>query len=163
MIKANDLVNENVKTINNKDVLDKLSKSFMIACQNEDFSKLCNTLKLDKDVLKKYTSKLEMSVNEINNCKNCPGLNMCKNEVKGYVYFPKKEKDYLVFSYQACKYKKDYDKNKGDVTYYETSKLLREARMKNIYLDDKARVEVIILIKKEFTCMVVLEVGKVIF
>ena len=73
------------------------------------FRKLANSTKLPTDTLKKYTTKLEISVNEINNCKNCPNILECKNEVSGYVYYPEAHDDILEFSYVPCKYKKELD------------------------------------------------------
>ena len=37
----------------------------------------------------KYTSKLESTVCDLNNCSKCKNLEMCKNDVYGHVYYPK--------------------------------------------------------------------------
>ena len=132
----------------NKDVKDILIKNFMLEKQNKEFASLCNRLELDDEILANYTSKLCSSVCELNNCKNCKGLDFCKNEVKGYVDFPEVDNEQLIFSYIPCKYKKENDKNKSKVVFYETSKLLREAKISNIYTDDISRKDLLKYINK---------------
>ena len=130
-----------------KDINLELSKNFDLACNNADFIKLCNNLKLDKKVLMKYTSKLENTVKELEKCKNCSGLGNCCNKIMGYVSYPKIEKDNLIFSYKACKYKKE-EKIINNNKYFETPLNLRNACMKDIDLTDKNRIEVIKYLKK---------------
>lgn len=120
-----------------------LRKSYMIALQDKDFVKLVNRLDVNEDTLIKYTSKLENTVNELNNCKCCKGISHCKNRVIGYVSYPEKQESGLVFSYIPCKYQKELSKFKNTVTFFETPKFLREAKMKDIYLNDKRRIDVI--------------------
>ena len=120
-----------------------LRKSYMIALQDKDFVKLVNRLDVNEDTLIKYTSKLENTVNELNNCKGCKGISHCKNRVIGYVSYPEKQESGLVFSYIPCKYQKELSKVKNTVTFFETPKFLREAKMKDIYLNDKRRIDVI--------------------
>ena len=120
-----------------------LRKSYMIALQDKDFVKLVNRLDVNEDTLIKYTSKLENTVNELNNCKGCKGISHCKNRVIGYVSYPEKQERGLVFSYIPCKYQKELSKVKNTVTFFETPKFLREAKMKDIYLNDKRRIDVI--------------------
>lgn len=120
-----------------------LRKSYMIALQDKDFVKLVNRLDVNEDTLIKYTSKLENTVNELNNCKGCKGISHCKNRVIGYVSYPEKQERGLVFSYIPCKYQKELSKVKNAVTFFETPKFLREAKMKDIYLNDKRRIDVI--------------------
>lgn len=142
------MMNVNNLIENKKDIKRLNEKNFMIAMEDTDFANLSYRLDLPKEELSKYTTKLENTVCELKNCKNCKGLSMCKNNVKGYVNFPSKEENSLVFSYTPCKYKKESDKYKSDVTFYETSSLLREAKMKDIDVNDKARVELLTYIKE---------------
>lgn len=65
-------------------------KNFKLSMIDNDFANLAYKLDLSEDTLMKYTSKLEHTVCELKNCKNCKGLKFCKNEVKGYVNFPSK-------------------------------------------------------------------------
>lgn len=133
--------------INKKDNKSILEKNFMIASNNIDFTNLCNRLNISKEELIKYTTKLENTVNELNNCKNCKGLACCKNIVKGYIDYPIVENNTLSFNYTPCKYKKEKDKYKSNVTYYETNSLLMNARMKDIDINDTSRVELLSYIK----------------
>ena len=130
-----------------KDIQDVNRKSFKLAMESSDFANLCYRLNLKEDILMNYTSKLEETVIELNNCKNCPSLNECKNKVCGFVNFPSVQDEMLIFSYMPCKYKKESFKYESNVSFYETPKVLREARMSNIYLDDKSREEVLKYLK----------------
>ena len=128
-------------------------KNFKLSMIDNDFANLAYKLDLSEDTLMKYTSKLEHTVCELKNCKNCKGLKFCKNEVKGYVNFPSKKDEVLIFSYTPCRFKKEYDKYKSNTVFYEMPTSLMNARMKDIYVDDNARVELLKYIKsfmKEF-------------
>lgn len=141
-------VKEYMSNGKNKDLDSKLEKSFKIAMENKEFANLCYRLEISESVLMKHTSRLENTVCELNNCKECLGLEYCKNEFKGCVNFPDVDNNSLVFSFVPCKFKKEKDKYQSKVTFYETPKVLREARMKDIYLDDKARSDVLKYIKE---------------
>ena len=70
----------------------------------------------------------------------------CKNTVTGYVYYPSLEQNNLVFSYIACKYKKKLEKERAyqnNVMIVDMPKEILDASMKNIYTDDKNRLETI--------------------
>lgn len=123
-----------------------LRKNYVIATKDEEFNKLVKSLNTDEDIIIKYTSLLQESVKELQNCKNCRGIDYCKNKIIGYVYYPIKEGNGLIFSYRECK--KNIKSNKNNVTYFETPKLLREAKMKDIFLDDKNRIKLIKYVKK---------------
>lgn len=131
-----------------KDLTLTLRKSFMLALKDEKFVKLVNRLDVDEETLIKYTTKLENTVSELNNCSGCKGISHCKNRVTGYVSYPEKQNNGLVFSYIPCKYQKELSKIKNTVTFFETPKFLREAKMKDLYLNDKRRIEVIKYAKK---------------
>lgn len=134
--------------IDNKDIKAVNKKNFGLAMKDTDFANLCYKLDLDEDILCNYTSKLEDTVRDLNNCKGCKGLSFCKNEVTGFVNFPSVANQSLTFSYVACKYKKEADKYKSNVTFYETPKVLREARLSEVFLDDKAREEILKYLKE---------------
>ncbi len=122
-------------------------KSFKLAMEDVNFANLCYRLDVSEDILMKYTSKLEKTVSDLSNCKNCKGLDCCKNEVKGCVNFPNVQDDSLIFSYIFCKYKKESDKFSSKVSFYETPKALREAKVTDIYLDDKSRTDILKYLK----------------
>ncbi len=134
--------------IDKKDLKSVNKKNLKLAMEDVNFANLCYKLDVSEDVLCKYTSKLESTVNDLNNCKGCKGLDYCKNEVTGFVNFPSVNEDSLVFSYVQCKYKKEAEKYKSNVIFYETPKNLRNARFSEIFLDDKAREEVLKYLKE---------------
>jgi len=119
--------------------------------ENTTFKKIASSLDLPKKTLMKYTSKIESSCNELNNCKKCKHLFECKNSVEGYVFYPIKNDEDIEFCYIPCKYKKEMDEKmsyiKNIYSYSIPSELL-QASMKDIHIDDKNRFEVITWIKK---------------
>lgn len=141
MIKANDKLNENIKS-NIKDI----KIEYFNAKKDEDFKSFVDNIDLNDDYLMKYTFELMQACSECKNCKKCKGLNACPNEVKGCVYTPKIVDKELIFNYKTCKYKNEllssieYIK---DSYVFSVSKDIINAKMKDIYTDDKNRVEVI--------------------
>lgn len=113
---------------------------------NNTFKKLVTKLKLPNTYLMKYTTKLEETSKELNNCKKCKCLIECKNSYQGHVYYPELLNDNLVFDYIPCKYKKESDeknKYKKNIYLFEVPKEIKEASMKNIDLDDPDRFTII--------------------
>ncbi len=138
-----------IGTISNSKKREKsLKKNYMMALDDNNFVKLVNSLKAPEEVLEKYTSKLEKTVEELSNCKGCKGIKYCKNNIRGYVYFPEENNESLVFSYKACKYERESQKEENKSIFYETPIALRNASLKDIYLDDKKRVKLIKYIKE---------------
>ena len=134
--------------INNKYSFDRfeLEKNFDIALEDDTFKKIVSRLKLSRDELIKYTSNVEDSANELKNCKNCKNIMECKNNICGYVYYPSVEQGNLVFSYVPCKYKKKLDTDtayRDNIISFDMPKEIVNASMKNIYTDDKNRLEAI--------------------
>ena len=123
-----------------------LEKSYEEALEDEKFKKLVSKLKLSKDTLMKYTSTLEDSAFEYNNCLNCSGIVECKNKINGYCYLPKIIDGIISFNYQPCKFQKRINENNkylNNVYLFDVPKEIKEARMKYIYKDDKNRYETI--------------------
>ncbi len=134
--------------INNKYSFDRfeLERNFDIALEDDTFKKIVSRLKLSRDELIKYTSNVEDSANELKNCKNCKNIMECKNSICGYVYYPSVEQGNLVFSYVPCKYKKKLDTDtayRDNIISFDMPKEIVNASMKNIYTDDKNRLEAI--------------------
>ena len=77
MIKSSNLVRKGKKAIE-----DELRREYILSSKDETFTKLCNKLKCDENILMKYTSKLETTVCELKNCSKCKNLDMCKNEIE---------------------------------------------------------------------------------
>lgn len=130
-----------------KDIESSNMKNFKIAMENKDFAFVAYKLDMDESVLCKYTTKIENTVSELNNCKKCKGLSGCLNSVTGCVNYPKKEGEYLVFSYVPCKYQKEKIKNESKVIFYETPSALKEAKLSEIYTNEKSREKILIYIK----------------
>lgn len=134
----------NIKNV--KDLDYKLKVAYEEAKKDDTFKKLVDSINLSDDKLMKYTSSIEDSALEYNNCKNCKGLPMCKNSMHGYCYMPVLEDGNLSFSYVSCKYKNKIDddtKYLNNVTSIDIPKEIKEAKIKDIYTDDKGREEVI--------------------
>lgn len=128
-----------------------LKRSYIDALSNEDFKKLVTKLNMDEDELIKHTSKLEQVVIDLNNCSKCNSLEECKNETQGYFLCPKKDKNNLYFVYKACKYlnkKLKESEHLKNIYIFEIPKEIRNASLKDIYKDDKNRVELIKKVKE---------------
>lgn len=125
----------------------KLEENYKQALDsNSTFKKLTNSLKLPGTYLMKYTSSLEESSKELDNCKNCKNIINCPNSYTGHVYYPNVLNDNLVFDYVPCKYKKELDERnryKSNIYLFEIPKEIKEASMKNIDLDNPNRFEII--------------------
>lgn len=124
----------------------ELKKNFDEAYKDDTFKNIVNKIKLPKEELIKYTSLIKDCSVELKNCENCKNIMECKNTVTGYVYYPSLEQNNLVFSYIACKYKKKLEKEKAyqnNVMIVDMPKEILDASMKNIYTDDKNRLETI--------------------
>ena len=70
----------------------------------------------------------------------------CRNAVNGHVYYPSVLNDEIVFSYIPCKYKKKLDKDteyQNNIIMIDMPREILNASMKNIYTDDKNRIEAI--------------------
>ncbi len=142
MINAKEKMLENIKIKN----LNDLKVEFFKEKKDEEFKKFVDEIDLKDDYLMKYTSQLKKCFIEKNNCKNCKGLEYCNNEVKGCRNTPFIVDNELNFDYKTCKYKNDLLK---DINYIKDSYLftvakeVRNAKMKDIFTDDKNRIEII--------------------
>lgn len=125
---------------------DQLMKEFQEALKNKSFESLVDKLKLNYEELAKYTSLLEESSIEYEHCKNCKGLMECQNKITGYAYLPTKKNKKLNFGYQACKYQnKDLKEKKYQekVFSFQEPAVIKNASMKEIFVDDEKRFEII--------------------
>ena len=126
-----------------------LKKDYATAVKNPEFKKLVNTLKIKENVAYKYTSKLERTVCELNNCSNCKSLHTCQNKVEGMVYYPTINDEKLEFNYVACKYKKKDIKQKEEIKskFFEMPYDIKMAKMSNIEINS-TRAKIIKWINK---------------
>lgn len=140
------VVMKNVSDIVKKKNSTTLKQSFINAMKNREFKEYRNTLKMEENILMKYTSTLEEASFEYHNCKNCSNLWMCKNKVEGYQLMPQREKDTLSFSYVMCPYKKKQEEENRylqNISYYNLSKELQQASFQKLYKDDASRVPIL--------------------
>lgn len=130
----------------NLKINNSLKVDFNKELNNPYFSLVLEKIDLEENKLYKYTSRIKDCANEEQNCQNCKGLCFCKNEMKGYKLIPNVLDNKINFEYEACSYMK---KNLKETSFLNNIKLynepseLKNARIKDIYLDDKSRVEVI--------------------
>ncbi len=112
-----------------------LESSFKEACKDQDFVKLVKILDIKSNDAMKMTSKLETCVEEARNCKNCKGINTCKNSYKGHFIKAEKKEKNIYFTYMPCKYEiKLMNKEEQENV---------KVRMKDIDTKDKKQLNVI--------------------
>ncbi len=124
----------------------ELEKYFDEELKDDTFKKVVSKCKLPKEELIKYTSLFKDSACELKRCSTCKNILECKNSVTGHVYYPSVENDNIVFSYVSCKYKKKLDKDnkyKENIISFDMPREIMDASMKDIYTDDKNRLEAI--------------------
>lgn len=141
MKKIDGILNKNKNDINYE-----LKIAYNEARKDDDVKLLSDSINLSEEELMKYTSKFIDAASEFKNCKNCKGLACCKNKFTGYCYLPTLNNKVLSFSYVACKYKNKYileNKYLSNVNSFDMPKEIREAKVKDIYTDDKNRTETI--------------------
>ena len=128
----------------------ELKKSYLNAKKNDDFCKLVSKLNTSEEILMHYTSRLEDSASEYKNCLNCKSLLSCANKVEGYACLPVVKDDYIDFKYRPCRFKEKFDKETSylkNIYAIDMPEDIKNARMKDIYTNDKARYEVIKYLK----------------
>ena len=124
-----------------------LDEAYDEALENDDFKNFVCKLKMKRENLKKYTSLLEESSKEYNNCLNCKCILECKNKIEGYAKLPKINENALEFIYKPCKYKKKLDKEEmkhQNIKLFNIPKEIKEASFKKIYKTDKNRYNTIL-------------------
>ncbi len=137
-------VTDELSKYQNNNIAKELKKSFNEALEDEMFANLVEQLKLPKKQLYSYTSLLEECAEEHKSCQACRNILTCENKITGHTYTPVVLDGVLEFAYQACQYQKELKKNNAylmNVDYFHQPKSLQEARMKDIYKDDKNRYE----------------------
>lgn len=128
-----------------------LEKSYNDMLRNEDFKVLVDKLKLNSNILMKYTSILEESSKEYKNCMNCKNILECKNKIEGHAYLPKIVENNLEFHYKPCKYsEKQYNKTKhlNNIYMLGINNYIVDASLETVYKKDKKRHETILWLTK---------------
>ena len=126
----------------------ELEKELQKSLKDEDFCNLVKRNKLPRDITLKNNTKLMDTCDELKNCKTCKGLFMCKNKVSGHVLYPSFSDETLKFIYMPCKYQKELIKKESEKK--EKLNEIKNARMKDIDIEDKNRYKVIKWLKKYF-------------
>ena len=137
---------EKIDKFLNSKISTSIKQNYIKALEDESFRRLITQYKIDEEVGMKYTSRLMDSSKEHTNCSNCPSLAACSNSVRGFCLTPKQNKNTINFSYDMCKYlkKEEYREN---VQIFDVAKDIKNASIKNIYTNDKNRIEIIKAIK----------------
>lgn len=140
-------INESLKTYNYKGDIDRqLYSSFKEALKDKDFSAFVSKIKLNEKTLMKYTSQLQESFLEYQNCQNCKSILECKNKVKGYAYMPKVVNGQIEFNYTPCAFQKKLNnetKHQKNIYFSDVPREIKEASMKDVFTNDKNRFEAI--------------------
>ena len=133
---------EKIDKFLNSKISTSIKQNYIKALEDEAFRRLITQYKIDEEVGMKYTSRLMDSSKEHTNCSNCPSLAACSNSVRGFCLTPKQNKNTINFSYDMCKYlkKEEYREN---VQVFDVAKDIKNASIKNIYTNDKNRIEII--------------------
>ena len=136
-----------VANVLKNNIKNSTDKNYALKKLDPKISKLIKSLKLTEEEAKRNLTSLEDTINELDNCKNCPGISKCPNMMKGYVYYPSKNESKVVFDYVPCKKLKQYE---IDLKNKESDTALLNARMKDIDITDKKRVKLIKWLKAFF-------------
>lgn len=130
----------------NLKINNSLKVDFHKELEDPYFVNVLKKINLDETKLYKYTSRIKDCAKEEKNCSDCKGLFFCKNEMKGYKLTLSAFENKINFEYEACSY---MQKNLDETYFLSNIKLfnepseLKKAKIKDIYVDDKSRVEVI--------------------
>ena len=137
--------------------VNELKQNYIKKLDDLNFCGLRKMLNTSEEVLMKYTSSLEDASIEFSHCQNCKGLEECKNKIKGYMYTPKLDNNRINFSFIACPYQVQKEisiKYQENIYLFEVPKRVKEASLKDLYKNDKNRVEFMKYVKNfilEFT------------
>ncbi len=139
----------NLFNIQEKKIKASLISELSLSKKDKNFTNLLNKLNIPDKVAVNYTSKLEKTTCELNNCRICKSLSSCKNSVSGYIYFPRVVDDKLIFEYRACNYKKEKEKIKKveDKKRNHLPIEILNASFKFVDISDKKRTKVIKYLK----------------
>lgn len=135
MLKVDNIVKSN------KDLDIKLKQEYIKALEEKKFKEFIDCIKIDDDLLIKYTSRLKEAALEFHNCLNCKGLVECKNKVRGFSLIPSKDNNRVCFSYKSCHYK-NKESYKENVELFDVPSAIKNASLKDLY-KDKNRIDVI--------------------
>lgn len=131
-----------VEYVDNKNNKLSIKQNYIKALEDQRFKSLISMAKIKEELASKYTTRLMDSAIEVDNCKNCPCLASCKNEIKGCYLYPNINEKTINFSYNTCRYK-NKEKYKDNLVIFDIPKSIKEASMREIYKTDKNRLPII--------------------
>ncbi len=131
-----------VEYVDNKNNKLSIKQNYIKALEDPRFKSLISMAKIKEELASKYTTRLMDSAIEVDNCKNCPCLASCKNEIKGCYLYPNINEKTINFSYNTCRYK-NKEKYKDNLVIFDIPKSIKEASMREIYKTDKNRLPII--------------------
>ena len=137
---------KDIKDANIKTKKINLEAEYLKAKKDPNFVKIITSLDIDDKELMKYTSKLVQCANELDNYGHKEDKSYSYNEVPGFILTPYVVDGILNFKYVACKEKEEELQNAEYLKNgyrFEVSKDIRNAKMKDIYTNDKNRVPLI--------------------
>lgn len=123
-----------------------LKQQFYEARQDAVFDRLIRNLNMPEKDLISSTSRIQDCAVEYRHCQHCKSLLSCQNKIPGYVYVPENIEGNLEFNYVACKYQKQYRKEHeylDNIALFAVPNQMKQARMKEVYIDDKNRFDAI--------------------
>lgn len=141
---------KNVGSMFNDRDLISLKQNYIKHMENYKFKRVISMYKINEELALKYTSLLNDSAIEIDNCSNCSGLCNCKNMIKGYCNVPIVGDKVINFSYDMCRYLKN-ESYKENLVTFDIPKSIKEASIKEIYTNDRNRIPIIKEIKSFLT------------
>lgn len=142
MKNINESMNQYNKTSNNG----QLYGYYEEALKDEKFKRLVDALNIDSKILMKYTSSLEESAIEYDNCMHCHNILGCKNKINGYIYLPNIDGKRIRFDYVACKKTQKNNKENRymkNVYVFDIPEEIKKAKISDIYIEYKERFNVI--------------------
>lgn len=142
MKNINESMNQYNKTSNNG----QLYGYYEEALKDEKFKRLVDALNIDSKILMKYTSGLEESAIEYDNCMHCHNILGCKNKINGYIYLPNIDGKRIRFDYVACKKTQKNNKENRymkNVYVFDIPEEIKKAKISDIYIEYKERFNVI--------------------
>ena len=148
---------KSVKSVLKNDVDKELQVKLSNKMLDAKLSNLIKKLKISKEDAMRNLSSLEDTIEELNHCAHCSNFNNCKNHIKGYVYYPSMDESHLTFNYIPCKKMQKYTE---ELKQKDASYELENARMKDIDLKDKNRIEVIKWLKNFYDNYDILKTNK---
>lgn len=129
------------------EITKSLEYDFNESLKDVNFKEFVSKIRLPKEELIKYTSLLEQSSCEYNNCKKCKNILECKNKIQGHAYLPKIINNKLYFNYTACNYQQKLihiNEYKNNITLYQAKKDILDANFKDIITKDSRRYDTIV-------------------